>query len=970
MIQMVLRKMANNRWLQLCLLAGLVATVALVSSIPVYTDAVLQRMLVKDLELLQTDDDVYPGSLWSRVYVREEDDPAKAVQSIEAIDAYATAAGARLPIPVLHYVRERESVQFAAKPAGVGGADPTIDRFAKLGAIEGLEANTKLIDGRWPDPSAAADGVYEAVVFENALNKLRMVVGHEFHLVLRGQSEPVASAGGRPIVVKAVGVVEQTSDRDLFLYGGSASRYDNVFLLPFDTYLSSFSGADQPVRPLTATWYYAVDHTKLTLDNVRPYMRVAADLERFMSPRFETHAVNNAAGQTIASYFDREEQLRKLLWALNVPVLIMLAVFLFMVSNLLVNRQKTEISVLRSRGASRTQIVLAYAIEGVILGALALAFGPPLALGLTTWLGASNGFLEFVQRAALDVKLDAEVYRYAGLAVGASFLMTMIPAAIAARATIVERKREQSRLSKRPLWQTMGLDVILIGVSLYVYYDFERQMNRAVSFGAEGQPVTVDPLLFFVPALFMAGFGLLLLRVYPWGIRLLYRIGRRWWPPSLYSILLDIGRGGARYHYLMIFLVLTVGIGMYSASAARTMNQNLEDSIRYGTGADLRLTTQWENNAPPPAMGGAPAPAAPAGEDAAAEEAPPILQYIEPPFAPYESLPGVESVAKVFLKKDAFMESEAANGAVQLYGIETDRFGRTAWFRDGLLQHHFYEYLNLIAETPSAVLISRTLAEQRSVGVGDSISVKWGSREPALFTVFGIVDYFPSFSPLPEDDAPVMTDGTPVAPMMIVGNLSYIQNRIALEPYEVWMKLEPDASREAVFAAIRERGLPVLDTEDTREKLLRMKNDPYQLSINGVMTLGFLISVLISFIGFLLYWILSMQGRAMQFGLFRAIGMSFRSLLGLLAAEQLLTTAAALVFGIGTGVVACRLFVPLFRLAFEPSAQVPPFRVLIEATDMIGLGALVACMILAGFAALGWIVSRIQMHQALKLGED
>ncbi|TLS49493.1 FtsX-like permease family protein [Paenibacillus antri] len=964
MIQMVLRKMANNRWLQLCLLAGLVVTVALVSSIPVYTDAVLQRMLVKDLELLQTDDNVYPGSLWSRVYVRDEDDPAKAVRSIAAIDAYATEAGERLPVPVVHYVRERESVQFAAVPAAEGGADPTVDRFAKLGAIEGLETNAKLVDGRWPDPAAAANGVYEAVVFGNALNKLRMVLGNEFHMVLRNQPGPV-TADGKPIVVKAVGVVEQASERDLFIYGGNTARYDNVFLLPFDTYVASFGGADQPLRPLTATWYYAVDHTELTLDNVRQYMRVGADLERFMTPLFETHAVNNAAGTTIVSYFDREEQLRKLLWALNVPVLIMLGVFLFMVSNLLVNRQKTEISVLRSRGASRLQIVLSYATEGVILGAVALAVGPPLALGLTTWLGASNGFLTFVQRAALDVRLDAEVYRYASYAVGASFLMTMIPAAIAARATIVERKREQSRASKRPLWQTIGLDLILIAVSLYVYSDFERQMSRAVSLGAAGQQVAVDPLLFFVPALFMAGFGLLLLRIYPWGIRLLYWSGRKWWPPSLFSILLDIGRGGARYHYLMIFLVLTVGIGMYSASAARTMNQNLEDSIRYAIGADLRLTTRWENNAPPPTMGGAPVPQA-----ASADEAPPIVQYIEPPFAPYESLPGVESVAKVFVKKDAFMESQTTNGAVQLYGIETDRFGRTAWFRNGLLQHHFNEYLNLIAETPSAVLVSRTLAEQRSVGVGDTLSVRWGSREPALFTVYGVVDYFPSFSPLPEKDAPVMTDGTPVAPMMIVGNLSYIQNRIALEPYEVWMKLEPDASRQEVFDAIRERGLPIMNANDTRERLLRMKNDPYQLSINGVMTLGFLISVLISFIGFLLYWILSMQGRAMQFGLFRAIGMSFRSLLGLLAVEQLLTTAAALVFGIGTGVLACRLFVPLFRLAFEPSAQVPPFRVLIEAADMIGLGALVCVMILAGFAALGWIVSRIQMHQALKLGED
>jgi len=963
---MVLRKMANNRWLQLVLLAGLTITVALVSSIPVYTDAVLQRMLHKDLERLQTTENVYPGSIWSRAYVREEDDPIKALQSFQAVDQYMEKAGERLPIPILHYVQERESVQFAATPADPTRVDPSEDRYAKLGAIRGIEDNMRLVDGRWPDPALASDGVFEAVVFEGALNELSMVLGNEFHVVLRNTTEPL-QGGGKPIVIRPVGVVDRTDERDLFVYGGNVSRYDNVFLIPYDTYVESFGTVDTPIKPLTATWYYAVDYTKLTLDNVQSYMRVSGQIDRFIDPMFETHTVNNAAGDTIQSYFSREAELRKLLWALNVPVLIMLGVFLFMVANLIVSRQKTEISVLRSRGASRLQILLAYAIEGVLLGGVALLLGPPLALLLTKWLGASNGFLEFVQRAALDVRLDEEVYRYALLAVGASFLMTMIPALIAARSSIVERKREQARVEKRPLWQTIGFDVILIGISLYVFRNFNRQMEQAVAMGASGQPIVVDPVLFFVPALFMAGFGLLLLRVYPFLIRFLYWAGRKWWPPALYSILLDIGRGGARYHYLMIFLVLTVGIGMYSASAARTMNQNMEDAIRYNAGADLRLTTRWESNEPPPSMGGAPAPEP---EPTAEGELPtiPIVQYIEPPFAPYESIPGVESVAKVFRQQEAYMESATESGTVQLYGIETDQFGRTAWFRDGLTPHHFYEYLNLIAEEPSAVLISRTLAEQRGVGVGDSINIRWGSREPAGFTVYGIIDYFPTFSPIPEETAIAGAD--PISPMLVVGNLSYIQNRIALEPYEVWMKLEPDASREAVFAAIREKGLPIVSVVDAREQLIQMKNDPYQLSMNGVMTLGFLISVTVSFIGFLLYWILSMQGRALQFGLFRAIGMSFRSLLGLLAVEQLLTTAAALAFGIGTGVIACRLFVPLFKLAFEPSAQVPPFRVLIEAQDMLGLYALVFGMIGVGFAALGWIVSRIQMHQALKLGED
>ena len=50
MLFIVLRKIFNNKWLIACLLAGSILAVAMVSSIPMYTDGILQRMLVKDME--------------------------------------------------------------------------------------------------------------------------------------------------------------------------------------------------------------------------------------------------------------------------------------------------------------------------------------------------------------------------------------------------------------------------------------------------------------------------------------------------------------------------------------------------------------------------------------------------------------------------------------------------------------------------------------------------------------------------------------------------------------------------------------------------------------------------------------------------------------------------------------------------------------------------------------------------------
>ncbi len=62
LLVMIVRKMVKNKWLEISMLLGLTLIVALVSSMPLYTSAILERMLVKELEQLQTESDRYPGT--------------------------------------------------------------------------------------------------------------------------------------------------------------------------------------------------------------------------------------------------------------------------------------------------------------------------------------------------------------------------------------------------------------------------------------------------------------------------------------------------------------------------------------------------------------------------------------------------------------------------------------------------------------------------------------------------------------------------------------------------------------------------------------------------------------------------------------------------------------------------------------------------------------------------------------------
>ncbi|UUZ79208.1 ABC transporter permease [Paenibacillus sp. P26] len=748
---------------------------------------------------------------------------------------------------------------------------------------------------------------------------------------------------------------------------------------------------EESLRVRSTVWYTTVDYSQMSLDSIPRFLSTYQRTEAYLGELFENTSLKAPALQTLSGYYAKEEKLRLMLWSLNVPVMMMLAYYLFMVSNLITERQKTEIAVLRSRGASRLQIVLGYLMEGCILGAMALALGPYLGLLLTKMLGASSGFLEFVQRSALKVKLTGEAYQYGLVAVLCSLVMTIMPVLLATRTTIVGHKQQMARQQKASFWHKYFIDVVLVGVALYGWQTFRRRMADLQSLGLEAADLQIDPLLFLVPALFVLGCAFLLLRIYPFFIRLIYAAGRRWWPPSLYSTqLLQVGRSAPQYQAIMVFLIVTLATGMFSASAARTINKNTSEKIMYANGADIAMQIKWEDDAPPPGIGeGEGASSDASGDGAAPASAQTVpepkkkVQFSEPPFLPLTQLPGVEHAAKVFLKKDAAFSVGKDRGNALLMGIDTDDFGQTAWLREGLLDHHFYDYLNLMAGDPSAVLISRTLADEYHLKAGDHLYAGWNGVESAMFNIYGVVDYWPSWNPNPNfsDKAavsvPVGGTGGKNAksnkvkyPMLIVGHLSYIQNNLALEPYDVWLKLKPEAASQPLYQALEDKSIPVAKLTDARQQLIRAKNDPFQLAVNGVMTLGFLISMTISFCGFLLYWILSLSGRVLQFGILRAMGLSFRRLLLMLTGEQLMTSGAAVAIGLLLGTAASRLFVPMFQLSLQSSAQVPPFQVIFDPRDQVQLFLIVVLTLGIGLFILGSMLSRIKIHQAVKLGED
>jgi putative ABC transport system permease protein len=631
-----------------------------------------------------------------------------------------------------------------------------------------------------------------------------------------------------------------------------------------------------------------------------------------------------------------------------------------MVSRLIVNRQLSEISVLSSRGATRLQIMFIYLIEIGILGVIAFLLGPQIGMLMCKLLGGTNGFLQFVQRESLPVRVGAESYLYGGIALLMSVFMIMIPVYQGSKQSIVHQKQLAAKAMTKTNWLTLILGLILIGISSYGLYVFNNRKPVA------NQELFVDPILFFIPALFIIGLGLILLHLYPLLLGTIYKLGKRYWNLSLYSTFIQVSRSIKQYQFLMLFLIMTIGVGVFSASAARTLNENFEQQLRYENGADLTLDVKWESNevqatsvvaAPSETNEKTEAPEATETPVSAAKE----IVYTESSFEPFLQIEEIDHAAKVLRVNG--MKAEAKGNSLysfEVMGIEPKEFGQTAWFKPSLLPHHLYDYLNLLAIEPSSVLISSSVAKSLGVKEGDYIKLDGDQTNTMEVVVYGIIDYWPGFLPKKAEEDEEQ-------PALIIANLPYVQNAMGLEPYEVWIKVKSDASRATLYENLKQANLPILEMNDVHPELVELKNSAFLLGLNGTLSLGFIISILIAFIGFLLFWILTIKSRVLQYGVYRAMGIPLRKLIGILLYEQVFTSGIACLLGLIIGGMTSVLFVPLFHLSMDNQL---PFQVLFDPSDEQKIYLFVSFMLTVGLLILVVLVKKIKIYQAIKLGED
>ena len=933
--------------MMLSLLVGNILLIGIVSSAPMYVRATLQRVLIRDMEQFQLTRGQFPAlASFTYSFTNTEPRPAHEIY-FETRDNIIPEVIRLLEVPMLTVQHVLQLGDWQLAPTVMREANPRT-RTVNLHAYDGFENHVEIVHGRMPS-DVMTNYVIEVIVNQNTLVRQNLLLD-EYFTVLNVRYH------GNDLQVKIVGIFEAVLGDEVF-WLNNPDRYSNIFLLAPAVVYSHFVEPYTLQYRLTSSWYMLLDYYEMCVSRAAYYLRADWHIKERFNQRGPWSYTENFAW-TIWNYMRRADRLSITLWVLQAPIYVLLAFYIFMVSKQILLLEQNDISVLKSRGASRSQIIGVYWLQSIFVGVLSLLLGIPLGMLVVRLLGASNGFLEMVQRAALQVELTQDALLYSLLAAFLSMLCMLLPVIRFSRMTIVDHKRGTGKL-KKALWQRAFLDILCLGVAIYSLYTFNNQRELMAIAMVDIQ--SIDPVLFLSASLFIIGLGLLCLRLFPYIVKLVYIMGRRHWSPAMYASMLKVMRSSGEEQFIMIFLVFTMAVGIFSAQSARTINLNNDHLIMYRAGADLVFRERWISQHP---MEG--------GFTAGREIAEGMAQrrvYSEPDFLRFTNFEEVDALARVLRRDIIVTRGDAQVRDVRLMGIDTQEFGNTVWHRNDLLPIHMNHFLNSMAQRADAVLLSDNFRTRLGYSIGDGITYRDDAGNTAIGVVHGFVEHWPGYVPVEWTRNIITGEMVQSEVFLLVANLGYLQTMWGVMPYEVWMRTNTPSNR-FFYEFASERGLRFEFFHDTKAAVVESRNDPILQGTNGVLTVGFIVTLLVCFTGFLIYWILSIRARVLQFGIFRAMGLSMRDIIGLLINEQLFITLTAVLIGAGVGELASRLFVPLIQISYSAAEQIIPLMIVTYTQDYLNLYGIISIMIALCLIILGVIISKIKIAQALKLGED
>jgi hypothetical protein len=255
-------------------------------------------------------------------------------------------------------------------------------------------------------------------------------------------------------------------------------------------------------------------------------------------------------------------------------------------------------------------------------------------------------------------------------------------------------------------------------------------------------------------------------------------------------------------------------------------------------------------------------------------------------------------------------------------------------------------------------LASKEFLTDTEASVGDTILLSINGLQMEV-DIVGSVEYFPTMYDSPGDGFLIIPTDT----LMYTLNR---ENRIPVNPNEIWIETE----NEEASSQIQLKFPYAVQTWDFGAERQYLRADALMLGIRSVTFLAYILTTILSLVGFATHFYMSARQREMQFGILRSLGLSPGQLYGWLLIEQIIIILAGLTLGTLLGILLNKLILPGLPISFGDRPAIPPFMPLENwaAVFKLYLTLLIAFMTSLGIAT--YILWRSNIHRALRIGQE
>ncbi|MDP6453552.1 MAG: hypothetical protein QF898_09620, partial [SAR202 cluster bacterium] len=438
---------------------------------------------------------------------------------------------------------------------------------------------------------------------------------------------------------------------DRIFQGATSGNFRTVpFMVTEQTYFDVLGATFRQMDSTYGRLLY-VDRAKLTSDN-STFARFSLDrLDDRLSANLFSYRQLTSLDEALEEYDTRLFFSKIPMFVIMILISVVILYYVITLSSLVVEQQRGEIVLLRSRGASSTQVLAIFAMEGLTIAIMAVIIAPFLAAAVISFLGFTPAFSDLTGTSRLSVSLTSGAFLMSGVGGILSFAALMVPAIQASKLSVTTHRQESARPTSQPFYQRFYLDILLLVIGILLFRQLSSQ-GSVVAVGVFGR-VAVDQLLLAVPAVILVASALVLLRLFPLVMRTSSFLLSNFLSAGLVIGLWQMARNPTHYARLSLLLILMAGLGIFAASFGGTLKLSFTERALYSTGSDVRLEGVLINTQ---------------GES-------------KPIAGSYESLPSVDQVSINFRGFGSDL-SRLLGDSYTMFAIQGDKMMDLGWFRD------------------------------------------------------------------------------------------------------------------------------------------------------------------------------------------------------------------------------------------------------------------------------------------------